>query len=148
MISEAKWHGVKEATDALKHLNHKLGNSVLRSFNRKTSKDVVLPKIKNAVHSRRAKDGIKVQSVRGEKRAVMTGPVSKHYWERWLQKGTVNRTTKKGSNRGSIRENNTLEPLYEELVDPVIDYYAKNMGIFVTKTLRSKLKSVNRKLDR
>lgn len=148
MITGAHWEGIKEVQDALKHLNHKMGSSLLRSWNRKTAKNVVIPSIRNSIHSKRAQNNIKVQSARGEKRAVIVGPTSAAYWERWLQMGTKQRTTKKGYNRGSIRGNNQLEGAYEQLVDPVVEYAVNNMKKEVAKMLRSKIRSADRKLSK
>lgn len=146
MSDDAKWEGVDEAMAALQAVNAKLAGGAVKSFTRKTVKDVVVPSVISAIHSKRAKSSIKIKAARGSKTATVTGPT--YHPERWLQGGTVKRANKAGANRGSIRGNNTLEAKYDSLVNPVIDYTVKNMKKEITRTLNNKLRATNRKISK
>ena len=148
MDEDAKWEGVDEAMAALHAVSAKMAGSSIRSFTRKTVKNVVVPNIVTSVHSKRARDNIKIKAARGSKTAVVTGPTNRAYPERWLQGGTKMRKTKSGANRGRIRERNTLEGTYDSVVDPVIDYTVKNMKKEITRTLNNKLRATNRKISK
>jgi hypothetical protein len=144
MISSIKTRGLKQTMKNIDAVPAKFGNKFIRSLLRKTGKDVVLPEIPQAVHSKRAKNNIKIQAIRGEKRAVRIGVSRDAFPEQWLQLGTEERTTKKGSSRGKIMPNNTLEALYERLVDPMLEYVMQNGE----KEIKKIFKRTNRGLDR
>jgi len=140
--------GLKETRKAIDSIPAKFGNKFMRSLLRKTGKVVVIPKIANAVHTSKARNNIKVQAVRGEKRAVMVGITSDAYKERWLQLGTEERTTKKGVNTGSIRENNTLAPIFDEMIKPVLNYIMNEGETEIKKMFKNTNKGLDRKISK
>lgn len=148
MITNTGFTGTKEVAKALDHVSHKLGSAMLRSFNRKASKKVVIPILSNAIHSKRAQNNLKVQAVRGEKRAIVTGVGRSTYWERFLQKGTERRETKKGYNRGAMHANFKLSKAADKTVRPILDYTSKNLGKEVKRMMLSKTRSTQRRTAR
>lgn len=141
-----EWEGVDGAISGLKHVDAKTGGSILRGWNRKTIKKVVVPRQEGSIHSKRARNNLKVQATRGSKTAIISGPGSDTYWERFLQGGTKQRTTKRGFNRGKIKKDNRLEKTYDGLVQPVINYAKDNAGKEICKLFNSRLKSANKRI--
>ena len=148
MISSIKTRGLKDVTKAIDSIPAKFGNKFIRSLLKKTGKDVVLPEVSGAVHSKTAKESLKIQAIRGEKRAVRIGVSRDAFQEQWLQLGTEERVTKKGSSRGRINPNNTLSALYERLVDPMLEYVMKNGEIEIQKIFKRTNKGLDRKISK
>lgn len=137
--------GFKEVYEALDNLDVKMAASLYRSANRKAIRNTLTVPYQNASISNRAKSNIKIQSNKNDKTAVMIGPHTDAYPERWLQKGTAERYTKTGAYRGSIKAREQYE---EELGNEhisILKYIKKEMAKDVEKLLRSKLKSTRTK---
>jgi hypothetical protein len=139
--------GVKEVEEALKNLDAKMQMALLRSFNRKALQREGIERFKGAAHSRRGKNNIEVQATprAKNKSSVIVGPTSQAFIERFLEKGTVDRYTKRGAFRGSIKEDRQYDKVADESIMPIIDYTNEELGKEITKMLERKLKSTQRR---
>ena len=140
--------GTKELVEALSALEPKLQANIIRTISKSALKAKALTPFKGAAISRRAEKAMTIQTTRGSKTSVSVGPDRSAYVERWLQKGTLDRETKKGWNRGSIRGDFKLSRAAEVVVDPIIDHFNKEMGTEIQKTLERRLKSTKTKLSK
>jgi hypothetical protein len=140
--------GTKEIMDALKDLDAKMTASVLRTVAKKALNAKAIETFRNNSISNRAKNSIKIVSVKGSKTAVLLGPDKKSFFEIWLQKGTVNRTTKKGWNRGMIKPNFKLDNAVDQTIDPIIEYYNEELGKEVQKILERKLRNTKNRISK
>lgn len=138
----------EEIDEALNALSLQMKASVLRSINRKALKKEIYSDLKNVAISKRAKAGIKLQSSKTDKTGVLIGVNRDQYWERWLQKGTLQRTTKRGANRGAIMGRETIKPMYKSKQEPIVKFFRENYETLITKTLKSKLKSTQTKITK
>jgi hypothetical protein len=143
-----KLRGGKEVEDALKNLDAKMQMSLLRTYNKAALKKEGIERFEERAHSRRGKDNIKVQATprAKNKSSVIVGPTSAAFVERWLDKGTVDRYTKNGAFRGSIKEDRQYEKAAEDSVAPIIDYTNEELGKEIKKLLERKLKGTRKRI--
>jgi len=141
-------NGLNEVTDALKELDAKMQAGILRSVAKKALKEKALGPIQGASISKRASKDIVIVNEKGSKTSVLIGPSRKYFWELWLQKGTVDRKTKKGWNRGSIKPNFKLDSAVDSTVQPIVDYYNESLGNEVKKILERKLRNTKNKIKK
>ena len=112
--NQFKVEGLKEVYDILNQLPLKVSESVLRSFNRKALTVNIVRPLKSVLnYSSETKKNIKVQADKLNKTAVVAGPTSSVFWVRFVDKGTKQRKTSAGWNRGRIRARNRIEPFVD-----------------------------------
>lgn len=140
-----KLEGVKEITEILNGLPHKVRDQVLRSFNRKAaSKKVIRPLRQVLPYSKKTKMGFKVQSVRDDKTAIVAGPTSDVFWVRFVEGGTVARYTKSGAYRGQLNPGRRVEPFVNSQVPSIIDFVNKEYGEEINKFVLKKIKRLKK----
>jgi hypothetical protein len=140
--------GTREVMDGLQSLEPKLQANILRNFSKNALKNKAINPLRGVALSRRGERSFKIDNVRGSKTTVAVGPSRSGWVERFLQGGTINRETKKGWKRGSIRGNATLKSAVEYVIDPVIKFFNDEMGTEIAKTLQRRVKSVRNRINK
>ena len=138
--------GVKEIQEMLSGLPPKMNAKILQSIHRKTAKKFVLESLLSSTpYSSETKSGFVVLPDREDPTAVYAGPSSDVFWVRYVERGTKQRTTNKGYNRGMITGKSTIEPIVEGQIDPMINYINNEYGNEIDKFITSKIKRLNKK---
>jgi len=137
--------GADEIINALNALPAKIIVSLLRSVNRTAETQYIVKNLRSSIpYSANIKRNIKVESDRNDKTGVIAGPSSDVFWTRFLEKGTKQRKTKTGANRGSIIGNHTIEPIIDQNVPNIIDFINNNLGKEISKFLEKRIKKLNK----
>lgn len=143
MAANFNIQGLSEVDQALRELPAKLQADVLRRTNRSILNRLVRPQLRQLPYRRKR---ISAVGVREDKTAVMIGVSSKNYWLRFLDKGTRQRQTRAGHNRGAITGNNRIRDVVQGSVRPVLNEVDSSYSEMVIKTLRSRIRSVNKRI--
>lgn len=139
--------GLKEITDALKELPIILQARILKSFLRKLGNKFIVSKLKSDLnYSSVTESHIKVVDDTRDKLAIYAGVSTKGYRLRFADKGTVERETKKGYNRGKIIGKNQIIPTILSQVEPMIEYTREELGNEISKNLERRIKKVKKLL--
>jgi len=140
-----KIDGLKELSDALKGLPVELQAKILQAFIRKAGTKFVVNQLKTTLnYSSKLESTIKVVSDPKNKLAVSAGVTSDGYKLRFVDKGTVERQTKKGSKRGRITGKKQIEPTVLNSVEPIIKYTQEELGNEIEKNLQRRLKKIRK----
>ena len=135
--------GIKAIQDALNSLGPKLSNQILRSFNRKAGTRFIVKNLRGSLpYSKRSKRGIKITTSRRDpnRTHIYAGVTTQSFWLRWAELGTVDRNTRTGANRGSIRGRHRVGPIINSQIRPIIKYTEKELGKEISNILAKKLK--------
>jgi len=137
--------GVKEIQEALLQLPAKVNAKLLQSVHRKTAKKFIIDSLRAGTpYSSTTKKSFVVQNDREDPTAVFAGPSSDAFWIRFVEKGTKQRETKKGYNRGSITGKNTIEPIVDQQIEPIINYVNTQYGEEIENFLQKRIKKINK----
>lgn len=139
--------GAKEIKEALSAMSESLSNKTLTEFLNKEGKKFVTEPLKSKLnYSNETEKNIKV--VKNSPLSVSAGVTTKGHKINWADRGTKERKTKKGANRGSVTPKNQVQPIIEESIPEMIKFTEDELANIIGKTLERKLKSVGRRLDK
>ena len=146
--------GVKEVIDALNALDTKNLVNIIRSVERKALNQHIVKPVKAAIPQNSLKKAIGVVKDKNEKLGYYGGvKVGKRQTPerppdgvilRWIDKGTKERTTKKGAYRGKITGNKRIQSISSNNTDNVVKFFNKDFGSEVDKILERKLKRIKK----
>jgi hypothetical protein len=135
--------GLQELMNAIESLPIKIQASILQSFAKKAGNKFVVNNLRAALpYSVETKEGITTINDRNDKTAIFSGPTSDIFWIRWVERGTKQRTTKGGANRGAITATNRIEPITDSQIEGIIDYYSHELGNEIEKNLKRRIKRI------
>ena len=137
--------GLREIEQALQTLPPFLAADVLKRVHRDILNRIVKPSVRTAMRNRRK--SITAVSDRQDKTAIILGVSSKNYYMRFVDKGTEQRQTRKGYNRGRIVGDNRITKTIERNEDPVMKELQNNYSQIVIKHLDRKIRSVRKKIS-
>jgi len=150
--------GAKEVLEALDALDQKELVKIIRSVERKDLNANIIKPLKTAIsaypESLRTAIGIErdKQELAGYRAGIKIGSRSTETPNkppqgiliRFLDKGTKNRTTKKGYNRGMITGKRAIQSAINNQIDDVVGFFNKDFGAEVDKIISRKLKKINK----
>lgn len=143
----AEWsvRGVDEVIGALSALPAKFQASTIRTVLKKIATREVLKPLKSALpYSEKTKKEIRVGNNPKNKTGITIGPTAKVPWVRWIEKGTVPRTTSSGAYRGQIRGRKRIEPFVDSKIPNVIKALNEEFGKEVNELLKKKLSRIKK----
>lgn len=144
-IEKFEIEGLKEVIAALKDLPDVLQNKLIKSFLQKTGRKFIVNELKTVLpYHQRSKQGIRVVQDKNDKNAIFAGPTTDIFWYRWADKGTVQRQTKKGYNRGTIIPKNQIRSVVDNQIQPIIKYANEEFGNEINKNLERRIKKINK----
>ena len=144
-----KLEGLEELLKALQELPEVIQVKIFKSFVRKVGKKFIVDNLKTLLpYSDKTKSRIAITQDKSDPTAIFAGITSKAFWIRFQERGTVDRKTKKGYNRGQIVGNRKVESIVDSQIDPIIDYTNDQMGAEVSKWLDRNIKNTNKKLNK
>jgi hypothetical protein len=146
MITQTwKIEGLKEVMDALKELPYNVQAKVFQGIASKAGRKYIVNELKTLLpYSSKTKAQIKVVTDIKDKTAIYAGISPKTFWIRFVEYGTKPRQTKKGRNRGTIAGVARVLPIVDKQIYPIIEFYNKDLGIEVEKSLKRRIKRVNK----
>lgn len=118
-----------------------LGNVLAKA----AQKNVVQPLRNTLNYSSAQEKNIKVFRDSNNKLMVTAGLGRGGYKLNWADRGTEERTTKKGANRGKIEGNNQIQPSLQNSVEPTIDFISEESGNEINKIFKRYLKKLTKK---
>ena len=146
-VEQFKLEGADEIINAISGLSEKMTFKFLYDFNRKAAKkyvtDALTAGTPYATNIKRYYATLPDARSKN-KTAVWAGPAASVFWVRYLEKGTVQRKTKKGYNRGLIKANPQIIPIVENSVDPIIEFTREELGNEINKMLLRKIKKLKK----
>lgn len=144
-IEQFEVQGLSDVVKALQELPIQLQDKLIKSFLQKTGKKFIVNELKSALpYSSKTLKGIRTLSDKKDKNAVFTGVSSDVFWLRFVDKGTKERQTRKGYNRGSITPKNQVRSVIDSQIQPVIDYARDEFGNEINKNLERRIKKINK----
>ena len=122
-------NGMNEIVNALNDLPAHLEQQILQNYLKSASNKFIVEPMKAGLpYSVRTESSIKVNKDKKEYLAFVTGPTTKAYWVRFVEKGTVVRTNKNGANRGQLIGKFRIPSIVDSQIQPIIDSAHKDIG--------------------
>lgn len=143
-----KIEGLQEVFDALGTLTSREALVLIRSTNRKAlTKNIIKPVRAALPYSAETKKTVKVVTdTENRKTGLYAGVTPDGYVLRFLEYGTRVRVTSAGINRGRIRARHTIEPVIDNRVKDVVDFFNNEYGDALADIMRRKIKRIDKKL--
>ena len=147
MISKDSFeiNGLKEVGKALDTLPAGMKAQVLKSINRDVLGKILRPKVRTLPYKRKR---LAISSNRQNKSEVILGIARTNYWLRFLDKGTVDRKTKKGHSRGSIIGNRMITNMITGSERELINMVTNEYGDLAIKHIDRRITSVNKRIQK
>jgi hypothetical protein len=121
--------GMNEIVKALNDLPAHLEQQILQNYLKSASNKYVVDPMKAGLpYSIRTESSIKVNKDKKQYLAFVTGPTTKAFWIRFVEKGTIQRTTKSGANRGQLIGKFRIPSIVDAQIQPIIDSAHKEIG--------------------
>jgi hypothetical protein len=146
--------GLKEVIDGLSELPVELQRRIIRSVLSKAGRKFIVSELRSALpYSARLKESLRVVNDPNDKLAIFAGvgvgkrikgEIPPGVLIRFLDKGTVQRHTKKGYNRGTLIARNSVPLIIDSQIQPIIDWINNEFGNEIEKILQRKLKRINK----
>jgi hypothetical protein len=144
--------GLKELTEALSALPEDVQNRIIKGFLGKVGRKFIVNELRSAMpYSQTVRKGkyagkerYRVVTDPADKNAIYAGLSRDSFWVRWADKGTEQRYTKKGWNRGSITPKNDVRTVIETQINPIIDFARDEFGNEINKSLERRIKKINK----
>lgn len=149
--------GVKEILEALDALEQKNLVNIIRAVEGKDlNENIIKPLKSNWTYPQSLRTAIGVQrdkeELAGYRAGIKMGERSLENPNRppdgilirFLDKGTKNRTTKRGYNRGMITGKRAIQTTINNQIDDVIGFFNRNFGTEVDKMISRRLKRINK----
>jgi HK97 gp10 family phage protein len=145
--------GAKELMAVMNELPDKLNVGLLRNINKVGAKEFKEEMKSNVpVGSDGIFNAIKIQNDKSDKTGVLVGVGGVAFWARFLEFGTQIRKTKGGgpiqfkqASRGVMKPEPFLAMAIERVHPRALKAIFDNMGLTVTKFLKSNLRKINKK---
>lgn len=138
-------NGAKEIDKILSQLPVKMQAKILASINREGAKIVQAEMKKNApVGNDVIHNNIKIKKDKENLTGVTVGVTSKGFVARFIEYGTVLRTTKKGFQRGAMRPKPFIKRSIDNKIKEVISHITDNYAALVQKYLTKEVKKINK----
>ena len=136
-----KLEGTKEFIEAMDALSEKELHKIIKTVERKDLTQNIIKPIRAALpYSAKTKKGIKIVADKEFKETgLFAGASTDVFWLRFLEKGTVER---KG--RGKITPRPIIAPVIEGNISAVVEFFNKDFGEWLDKTISRKLKRINK----
>ena len=147
MIDSTKFEleGSDAILDALDALEPRLLLAIIKAAERKSLMENVIRPVRGEIaYSADSKRAIRIVNDRQDRTGFFAGVTSDAFWLRFVEKGTKNRTTKKGFNRGSISPKPQIIPSILNTPDDVVEFFNKDFGQAVEAILQKRLKKLNK----
>lgn len=141
-----KLEGTDQVLDALSTLQSDELDKLITSSIRKALNDKVVKPLRTAIpYSARDKKAVKTMKDREFKKNSIFGGVSTDaYWLRFIDKGTKERTTKSGANRGQITGNHKISNFIKNQSSAIPEYFNNDFGPEIEKMMSRKLKRLRK----
>ena len=137
--------GINEVLDALDSLSEKKIMNIVKAIQRKVLKDIVITPLRAAIpYSQFAKKSIRIVPDKRDYTADYAGPTSDAYWLRWVERGTKQRTTKAGVNRGAITPRPIIIPFIESTPEKIVEFFNKDFGQAVSDELQKRISKIKK----
>lgn len=146
--------GFNDLMKAIDELPNTLQTKIVRTVLYKAAKKFIVNNLRSAVsYSNKLKKSIRVVNMRNDKLAVKAGVIISRDPEnkipagviiRFVDGGTVQRTTKRGYNRGAIRARNEVEPVINQNLQPMSDYITDEFANEINNELDKRLRKINK----
>lgn len=131
-----KLDGMSEILKALNDLPAHLEQEILQKYLKTASNKFVVEPLKAGLsYSTEVERSIKVNNDKKQYLALVSGPTTKAFWIRFPEKGTVQRTTKGGANRGMLVGKFRIPSIIDSQIQPIIDSAHKDIGEEIEKFL-------------
>ena len=146
--------GLDELADAMKALDQKTQDSVLRTLNSKLAKEFIVERLKNDYPyktSRSPDNFVKSQAFGkgGDKTAVLAGVTGSSPTAHLLELGTEERVQETtGRRTGRITAQHKIGALIEGQVGPLARKWAETVGNEINTTIERRIKAGQRKLTK
>jgi len=133
--------GAKKVQDALKMLPTKLQSQIVKGFVSKAGRKFVVKPLKDALdYSKELEKNIKIIDAGQKVVSIVAGVGRKGYKINWVDRGTSERRTKSGANRGRIVGRNQIQPIIKKQIEPLIkftqDEYENEINIILERRLK------------
>lgn len=132
-------NGIKEVNESLSLLPAQMHAKVLQQFNRESANKFTKKemRIKNPSSNKKS---IITTNDKKDKTGVYVGVGSDSFWLRFIERGTEQRRTKKGYNRGVMKAKPFIEYAIDNTIDDIINYTNEKYGERINTFLERKLK--------
>jgi hypothetical protein len=144
MAEYFKLEGTNQIINALSALNSRETDKLINfSLRRALNENVVKP-LRNTIPYTNSKKNIKVIKDKEFQNSYFGGVTKEAFYLRFVDKGTKERTTKSGANRGSITGNNKISNFINSSVNSTVEYFNKDFAPNLIKNIKRKLKRINK----
>lgn len=138
---DIKIEGFEEVQQALSVLPAQMQAKILRSVISKAAQQNVIRPLREALkYSTAEKKNIKLTNDSANKLMVTAGVSRSGYKLNWADRGTKERQTKRGANRGKIEGKNQIQPALVNSVEPTVKYIENETAAEIDKILKRYLK--------
>ena len=138
--------GLKELDKLLSELDTATQAKIYRSANRQGAK-IILNEMRSNLPEAHKDDvkNLRIAADKYNKSAVLVGVHSDGFKLRWVEYGTVQRTTKSGANRGVFAPTPFLEKSLDNTANQVINFLRNEYANEINKAIEKTAKRVQKK---
>lgn len=142
---EVNFDGMDEILKALSVLPADMQAKILTTVLSKAASVTVIKPLRDTLnYSAEEEKNIKLIKDPKNKLMVTAGVSRGGYKLNWADRGTKERTTKKGASRGKIEGKKQIQPFLQNSVEPTLDYIENNTAEEINKFLKRYLKKLTK----